>query len=101
VICSIQDIRIGNNCLIAEYVSIRDQNHGIELSKGNFDSQPLTSAPVKIADNVWIGAKVSVLAGVRIGANSVVAANAVLTHDVAEATVVGGVPARIIRGLNS
>jgi acetyltransferase-like isoleucine patch superfamily enzyme len=52
-----------------------------------------------IGDRVWIGANATVLAGVTIGHGAVVAAGAVVTRDVAPDTVVGGVPARVIRNL--
>ena len=52
---------------------------------------------VIIEDNVWMGDKVSIMPGVRIGKGSVVAANAVVTRDVPDNTVVGGVPAKIIK----
>ena len=54
-------------------------------------------APVKIGNNVWIGAHATILAGVTIGDNAVVAAGAVVTKDVPVNVVVGGVPAKIIK----
>ena len=54
-------------------------------------------APIHIGKNVWIGANATVLAGVTIGDGAVVAAGAVVTKDVAPNTVVGGVPARVIK----
>lgn len=57
----------------------------------------LHPAPIHIGKNVWIGANATVTAGVTIGDNAVVAAGAVVTKDVPADTVVGGVPARIIK----
>ena len=54
-------------------------------------------APVKIGNNVWIGAHATILAGVTVGDNAVVAAGAVVTKDVPANAVVGGVPAKIIK----
>ena len=88
---------IGRNALIAERVSIRDQNHevhgteGVSIAQAGFRSQPIF-----IGDDVWIGAGAVVLKGVNIGNGAVVAANAVVTSNVAEREIVGGVPARRI-----
>ena len=101
VICANQSISIGHHALIAEYVTIRDQNHGVEISQGNFAEQPMDTAPITIGNNVWLGAKSSVLAGVSIADNCVVAAHAVVTRSVDEASVVGGVPAKLIRRIES
>jgi acetyltransferase-like isoleucine patch superfamily enzyme len=61
----------------------------------------LTGAPITIETNVWIGTAATILPGVTIGAGSVVAAGAVVTHDVPPATLVAGVPATVIRALES
>ena len=96
VICVRERITIGSNCLIAEHVTIRDQDHifGPDLmtSQAGF-----VTAPVEIGDNVWIGAKVTVLKGIKIGKNSVIGCNSVVTRDVAPNTIVAGIPASIIR----
>lgn len=97
VIVADEEVTIGTHCLIGEYVSIRDQNHRTEYSSLPFSSQGIESRSIKIGDNVWIGAKSTIVAGVTIGPNSVVAANAVVTKDVPSWTVVGGVPARVLR----
>ena len=57
-------------------------------------------SPIHIEKNVWIGSNSTILPGVTIGKNAVVAAGAVVTKDVSENTVVGGVPARIIKTIN-
>lgn len=57
--------------------------------------------PVKIGDNVWIGDRATILSGVTIGEGAIIAANAVLTHDVPAYTVVGGVPAKVIKFLKN
>lgn len=89
-------ISIGADCLIAEGVSIRDQDHSFDFA--NITAQNgFDCAPIFIGDNVWIGARAVILKGVKIGENSVIAAGAVVTKDVSANCVVGGVPARIIR----
>lgn len=90
-----QSITIGDDALIAEYVTIRDQDHrygGPEVTaKNGFET-----APIVIGNNVWIGAKATITKGVTIGDNAVIAAGAVVTADVPAGSIVGGVPARLI-----
>ena len=61
----------------------------------------MTYAPIHIGKNVWIGANATVLAGVTIGDGAVVAAGAVVTKDVQTNTIVGGVPAKIIKKIEA
>ena len=92
-------IEIGNDVSIAHGVTLMTQNHGYEDRSIPIKDQPVISEPIIIEDNVWIGAKATVLYGRRIGKNSVIAAGAVVTKDVPPNTVVAGVPARVIREL--
>ena len=57
----------------------------------------MTPAPIVLGRNVWVGSNSTILQGVTIGDNAVIAAGAVVTKDVAPDTIVGGVPARYIR----
>jgi len=88
-------VEIGCNVLVAERVTIRDQDHRIHsgdpvpISRAGFDV-----APVLIGDDVWIGAGAVILKGVAIGHGAVIAANAVVTKNVGEREIVGGVPAK-------
>ena len=92
-----QSIEIGSDCLIAERVTIRDQDHRIHGDPAiPIRSAGMDSAPIKIGNNVWIGAGAVILKGVMIRSGAVVAANAVVNRDVAENEIVGGVPARRI-----
>lgn len=85
------NIEIGNDVIISEDVIIRDSdNHKINDSKN-------VSAPIKICDHVWIGMRAIILKGVTIGEGSVVAAGAVVCNDVPPYTLVGGVPAKVIK----
>lgn len=91
-----QEVSIGDHTLIGEYVSIRDSNHGMaddELKR----LQPRPASAIRIGRDVWIGRGCVVLRGVRIGDGAVIAANSVVNRDVAAGTVVGGVPARLLR----
>ena len=89
-------IEIGNDCLIGEYVSIRDANHGMEEGTP-MRFQPHESEPIILEENVWIGRGACLLKGVRIGAGAVVGANSVVTHDVPARAIAAGSPARVLR----
>ncbi|HZU80540.1 MAG TPA: hypothetical protein VE991_11540 [Acidimicrobiales bacterium] len=78
-----------------EFVSIIDSTHHHDGERPFF-YENMTSAPIRIGANAWICNKASVLMGVHVGANSVVASHSVVNKDVPEATVVGGVPARVV-----
>ncbi len=94
--CTFMDrggITLGDNVFIAPKVCLITENHGIAPSA----RRTLTSKPVVLCDNVWVGAGAIILPGVTVGENSVVGAGAVVTHDVPPNTVVAGSPAGIIR----
>lgn len=96
-------IIIGNGVLTGMHVIISDNNHGmIDVRETTIRpiERPLTSkGEVFIGNNVWIGDKVTILAGVHVGDGAIIAANAVVTKDVPARTVVGGVPAKVIKEL--
>jgi acetyltransferase-like isoleucine patch superfamily enzyme len=90
-------IRIGRQVQIAPYCAFFSYDHDITAGKPLF-AQPLrTKGGIIIEDDVWLGVRVVVLDGVRIGRGAVVSAGAVVTADVPAGAIVGGVPARIIR----
>jgi len=94
VLVAEQQIEIGRNCRISWDVVIMDSDlHPLPGGK-------ISTAPVVIEDDVWIGCRAIILKGVRIGRGSIIAAGAVVTKDVPPYTVAGGVPARIIQELN-
>jgi len=88
-------IRIGANCMIGPFCYITDHDHGT-IAGIPVNQQALIGEPVVIEDDVWIGAHVTVLKGIRIGTGAVVGAGAVVTRDVLPNTIVAGVPARVI-----
>jgi acetyltransferase-like isoleucine patch superfamily enzyme len=88
---------IGRNSLFGEYASIHDNDHGSEPLNEPVALRQRDTRPVAIGENVWVGAKATILRGVSIGDNAVVAANAVVTRDVPPGATVAGVPARVIR----
>ena len=94
--CCFQDqggIEICDNALIGQQVVIATLNHDLNPAR----RKNMIPAPVKIGNNVWIGAHATILAGVTIGDNAIVAAGSVVTKDVPANVVVGGVPAKIIK----
>ena len=89
-------IDIADQVMIAHKVNLVTAGHPVEPDKRR---TYITAEPITIETNVWIGAAATILPGVNIGADAVVAAGAVVTHDVPPATLVAGVPARGIRHL--
>lgn len=84
---------IGEGTLIGHNVVIATLNHDLNPNR----RQDLLPAPINIGKNVWIGSNSTILQGVTIGENSVVAAGAVVNKDVPANTIVGGTPAKIIK----
>ena len=96
-----ESVVIGDDCLFGEWVSIHDMNHGIASSDVPFWQQPLATALVVIGNNVWAGAKVTILPGVTIGDNVIIGANAVVSRDIPANSLAVGVPARVVRTLTA
>lgn len=97
--CKFQDqggIFIGDGALIGHNVVLATLNHAMSPH----DRGTMIPAPIHIGKNVWIGSNATILPGVTIGDGAIVAAGAVVTWDVPENTIVGGVPARIMRHLS-
>lgn len=100
-ISAITKIIIGNNVLTGRRVSIIDNSHG-DSSLNDINTPPIkrrltTKGPINIENNVWIGDKVTILSGITIGANSIIGANSVVTKNIPKNSIVGGVPAKIIK----
>jgi acetyltransferase-like isoleucine patch superfamily enzyme len=90
-----EKVSVGDHTVIAPGCFITDHNHGIGAGQ-RIDQQPCVAKPVAIGRDVWLGAKVIVLAGVEIGDGAVVAANAVVTRNVPPLAVVAGTPAKLL-----
>ena len=90
-------VTIGSHVNLAQGIVITALNHNFQNPALPIDLQGVTTKPVVIGDDVWIGANAVVLPGVTIGRHVVVAAGAVVTKDVRDGVVVGGVPAREIK----
>lgn len=90
---------IGNNVNLAQGITVTALNHNFEDTTQRIDEQGISTKPVVIGDDVWIGANAVILPGVTIGQHVVVAAGAVVTKDVPDYSVVAGVPAKVIKQL--
>jgi acetyltransferase-like isoleucine patch superfamily enzyme len=99
ILVAYSQIVIGDECLIGEYVSIRDADHGSEPGSP-MRLQPHRSAPIRIGNDVWIARGVVILKGVSIGDGAIIAANSVVTRDVPPMAVVGGIPAKLLKHRN-
>ena len=110
-----EHVEIGSHCLISWQVGIADSDfHPLDPQQRRIDAEalapffgtrpprpPIPTLPVKIADNVWIGMNATILKGVTIGENSVVAAGAIVTKSVPPNSVVAGNPAVVVRMLDA
>jgi acetyltransferase-like isoleucine patch superfamily enzyme len=96
-ISAFQRVSIGRECILADRVMLIDFDHGVTEVERPIRLQGIYKRDVHVGNNVWIGYGACVLRGVTAGDNSIVGTNAVLTRDVPENAVVGGVPARVIR----
>lgn len=90
-------VRIGNHVNLAQGITVTALNHNFQDSGRKIDEQGITTVPVSIEDDIWIGANAVILPGITIGQHSVVAAGAVVTKNVPPHSLVAGVPAKIIR----
>lgn len=93
-------VTIGNHVNLAQGITVSALNHNFEDTRLRIDEQGVNTSEIIIDDDVWIGANAVITAGVHIGRHSVVAAGAVVTKDVPEYSVVGGVPAKVIRTIH-
>ena len=97
--CRMQDhggIFIGDNVLIGHNVVLATLDHDLDPAKRSL----LHCAPIRIGNDAWIGANATITKGVTVGNGAVVAAGAVVTRDVPPRTIVGGVPAKVIKEIN-
>lgn len=94
--CHFQDqggIEIGDGCLIGHNVVLATINHDFYPENNRVNHY----APIKLGKSVWVGSNSTILPGVTVGDWAVIAAGAVVTRDVSPLTIVGGVPAKVIR----
>ena len=96
MLVSYAHVHIGPDCLIGEYVSLRDADHGIAPGTP-MRLQPHSAAPITVGRDVWIARGACILKGVTIGDGAVIGANAVVTSNVPARAIAVGVPARVLR----
>lgn len=89
------DVMMGPDCIMYSYSHAHDRID-IPMSKQGFEDP----TPIHIGDDVWIGARVIILPGVTVGSHCIIGAGSVVTKDVPDYAIIGGVPARIIRMRN-
>lgn len=92
-------LKIGNNVSIAHQCSILTENHSWEDENLPIKYNPMFALPVEIESDVWLGCAVRIMPGVKIFRRSIVAAGAVVSSNVESRTIVGGVPAKVIKTL--
>ena len=96
-ISAFQHVSIGRECIVADRAMMIDFDHGMVEVERPIREQGIYKRDVRIGHNVWIGYGACVLRGVTVGNNSVIGTSAVVTCDVPENAVVGGIPAKVIR----
>ena len=98
-ISCLSDLKIGDDCLFGEQVSIHDDDHnfGPDYVDVPVRKRGFTVAPIIIGSNVWIGAKATVVRGVTIGDGAVIGAHALVTRDVPARSLALGTPARVVK----
>jgi len=90
-------LEIGNDVIMGSYVSFHSENHNFSDSSTLIREQGVNSKGIKIGNNIWVGAKVTFLDGCEVGDNCIVAAGAVVKGVFPSNSLIGGVPAKIIK----
>jgi acetyltransferase-like isoleucine patch superfamily enzyme len=90
-------LEIGDECIVGQYFSCHPENHVFSDTTVAYRFQATTRKGIKVGKNCWIGSKVTLLDGVTIGDNCVIAAGSVVTKSMPSNTVIGGVPAKILK----
>jgi acetyltransferase-like isoleucine patch superfamily enzyme len=96
ILCEGEGVYIGKDTLIGPNVEIYDSDFH-DISPVNRKWGPAKTAKVSIGNNVWLGANVKILKGVKIGDNSIIANSSVVTKSIPENVIAGGIPAKVIR----
>lgn len=92
---------IGADTIVGQYFSVHPENHNFEDQGRPIREQGVTRIGIEIGDSCWIGAKVTVTDGVKVGRHCVIAAGSVVTRSFPDYSVIGGVPARLIRPIGA
>ncbi len=92
-------VKIGDDVIMGAYTYITDSNHSYEDKSLPIRKQAMTVGKVEIENNIWLGRNVMILKDSKIGSNSVVAAGSIVTKEFDGNVVIGGIPAKIIKGI--
>lgn len=92
-------VTIGSHVNLAQGITVTALNHNFENMDLRIDEQGVSTKPVVIGDDVWIGANAVILPGITIGEHCVIAAGAVVTKDVPAHSLAAGVPAKVIKNI--
>jgi acetyltransferase-like isoleucine patch superfamily enzyme len=90
-------LEIGDECIVGPYLSCHPENHNYSDLTISIRHQGVNRKGIKIGENCWIGSKVSILDGVQLGNGCIIAAGAVVTKSFPDNSIIGGVPAKIIK----
>jgi acetyltransferase-like isoleucine patch superfamily enzyme len=90
-------LEIGDECIVGQYLSCHPENHVYEDINVSIRHQGVTRKGIKIGNNCWIGSKVTILDGVEIGSGSIIAAGAVVNKSFPANSIIGGVPAKLLK----
>ena len=96
-ISAFQHVEIGRECIVADRVMLIDFDHGAAEVDRPMRAQGIYKRDVVVGHNCWLGYGACILRGVTVGDNSIVGTNSVVTKDVAENSIAGGAPARVLR----
>ena len=91
------NVKIGKNCRIGPFFQIWTQTGEVDCDYSDFSKVKTKFGNIVIGDSVWIGTNVVISPGIKVGNNSIIGANSVVTKDVPDFAIVGGVPAKLIR----
>lgn len=90
-------LSIGDNCIVGQYLSCHPENHRYANPHLPIKDQGVVREGISIGENCWIGSKVTILDGVKIGNNCIIAGGAVVNKSFPDNSIIGGVPARLIK----
>jgi acetyltransferase-like isoleucine patch superfamily enzyme len=96
-ISAFQHVSIGRECILADRVMLIDFDHGVVDVERPIRDQGIYKRDVRVGHNVWVGYGACFLRGVTVGDNAIIGTSAVVTRDVPDDAVAGGVPARVLR----
>ena len=93
-------LQIGDECIVGQYLSCHPENHNYEDVSISIRHQGVSRKGIKIGANCWIGSKVTILDGVTLGDGCIIAAGSVVTKSFPENSIIGGVPAKLLKSRN-